>query len=113
MLLVRSVSLFFFSSRRRHTRWPRDWSSDVCSSDLQHIQDDVRAELTTSITDAIDARTEQGEDPETAERAVLTELGDPAVLAAEYVDRPLHLIGPRSEERRVGKEGRARWVPCG
>src|SRR6266702_5089924 len=22
--------LFFFSSRRRHTRWPRDWSSDVC-----------------------------------------------------------------------------------
>src|SRR6266508_479577 len=27
-------SLFFFSSRRRHTRWPHDWSSDVCSSDL-------------------------------------------------------------------------------
>src|SRR5690625_5883179 len=27
-------SSFFFSSRRRHTRWPRDWSSDVCSSDL-------------------------------------------------------------------------------
>src|SRR5690625_7563795 len=25
---------FFFPSRRRHTRWPRDWSSDVCSSDL-------------------------------------------------------------------------------
>src|SRR6266702_5476571 len=24
----------FFSRRRRHTRWPRDWSSDVCSSDL-------------------------------------------------------------------------------
>src|SRR5215510_11325936 len=29
-----STLLFFFSSRRRHTRWPRDWSSDVCSSDL-------------------------------------------------------------------------------
>src|SRR5437870_12416121 len=26
--------VLFFSSRRRHTRWPRDWSSDVCSSDL-------------------------------------------------------------------------------
>src|SRR5437660_3546520 len=25
---------FIFSSSRRHTRWPRDWSSDVCSSDL-------------------------------------------------------------------------------
>src|SRR5437870_4709019 len=31
--------IFFFSSRGRHTRWPRDWSSDVCSSDL------VRQEL--------------------------------------------------------------------
>src|SRR5271166_1537202 len=31
--MLRSV-FFFFSSRRRHTRWPRDWSSDVCSSDL-------------------------------------------------------------------------------
>src|SRR5207253_3954355 len=29
--------LFFFSSRRRHTRWPRDWSSDVCSSDLDRL----------------------------------------------------------------------------
>src|SRR5215510_4709880 len=28
---------FFFSSRRRHTRWPRDWSSDVCSSDLRWL----------------------------------------------------------------------------
>src|SRR5690606_40415374 len=28
------LSLFFFSSRRRHTRFSRDWSSDVCSSDL-------------------------------------------------------------------------------
>src|SRR5690625_5460602 len=28
------LTCFFFSSRRRHTRWPRDWSSDVCSSDL-------------------------------------------------------------------------------
>src|SRR5690625_215161 len=26
--------MYCFSSRRRHTRWPRDWSSDVCSSDL-------------------------------------------------------------------------------
>src|SRR5690625_6157600 len=28
---------FFSSSRRRHTRWPRDWSSDVCSSDLNTL----------------------------------------------------------------------------
>src|SRR5690606_40234243 len=30
-------SFFFFSSRRRHTRFSRDWSSDVCSSDLNSI----------------------------------------------------------------------------
>src|SRR5439155_15495643 len=31
------MKLIFFSSRRRHTRWPRDWSSDVCSSDLDTL----------------------------------------------------------------------------
>src|SRR5437763_4599791 len=31
---MRSSCLFFFSSRRRHTRYIGDWSSDVCSSDL-------------------------------------------------------------------------------
>src|SRR5690606_40281499 len=31
---LQSNLLFFFSSRRRHTRFSRDWSSDVCSSDL-------------------------------------------------------------------------------
>src|SRR3712207_975005 len=31
-----SIYIFFFSSRRRHTRYWRDWSSDVCSSDLYH-----------------------------------------------------------------------------
>src|SRR5437870_4165470 len=34
---------FFFSSRRRHTRWPRDWSSDVCSSDLPEFDGGVAA----------------------------------------------------------------------
>src|SRR5439155_16607726 len=34
---------FFFSSRRRHTRWPRDWSSDVCSSDLQMLRLELEA----------------------------------------------------------------------
>src|SRR5690606_40577021 len=33
---------FFFSSRRRHTRFSRDWSSDVCSSDLaETLRDDL------------------------------------------------------------------------
>src|SRR5690625_4485896 len=49
--------IFFFSSRRRHTRWPRDWSSDVCSSDLvkfssgQPIIDQVMEIVTGSAAD--------------------------------------------------------------
>ena len=58
-------------------------------------QEDVRAELEGSIADAVDARLDQGEEPASAERAVLTALGDPAALAAGYADRPLHLLGPR------------------
>src|SRR5690606_41156893 len=34
LLYLSMPSVFFFSSRRRHTRFSRDWSSDVCSSDL-------------------------------------------------------------------------------
>ncbi|WP_101847293.1 permease prefix domain 1-containing protein [Zhihengliuella sp. ISTPL4] len=59
------------------------------------MQDDVRAELEAAIADAVDARIEIGEDPESAERSALTALGDPGILAAGYAERPLHLIGPR------------------
>src|SRR5690606_40894136 len=34
-------AVFFFSSRRRHTRFSRDWSSDVCSSDLDEVKERI------------------------------------------------------------------------
>src|SRR5438105_9372433 len=37
LLSLCSLFFFFFSSRRRHTRSTRDWSSDVCSSDLSPL----------------------------------------------------------------------------
>src|SRR3712207_7423315 len=48
IIVKRDVSLkfilfFFFSSRRRHTRYWRDWSSDVCSSDLGPVQAELVA----------------------------------------------------------------------
>jgi hypothetical protein len=52
-------------------------------------------ELRERIGDAVDAHVEGGAAPADAEHAALVELGDPAVLAASYVDRPLQLIGPR------------------
>src|SRR6266550_6337592 len=36
---MRLLYFFFFSSRRRHTRCSRDWSSDVCSSDLLRVRE--------------------------------------------------------------------------
>ncbi|MET0828833.1 MAG: permease prefix domain 1-containing protein [Microbacterium sp.] len=58
-------------------------------------RDDLGAELRASIDDQVDARVGEGEPHSDAERAVLTELGDPDKLAAGYTDRPLYLIGPR------------------
>ena len=61
----------------------------------EDLRGEVEPELRASITDAVDARVAQGDDPESAERAVLNDLGDPVVLAAGYADRPLQLIGPK------------------
>lgn len=58
-------------------------------------RDDLSAELRASIDDQIDARVDAGEPQDAAERAVLTELGDPDKLAAGYLERPLWLVGPR------------------
>src|SRR5699024_11962166 len=49
-----NIYLFFFSSRRRHTRSKRDWSSDVCSSDLEIEQDEgrpIEAEIEDEVND--------------------------------------------------------------
>ncbi|MGC5221059.1 permease prefix domain 1-containing protein [Micromonospora sp. DT81.3] len=56
---------------------------------------DLTTELEASIGDAIDARVHGGEPRADAERAVLTDLGDPDKLAADYTDRPTFLVGPR------------------
>src|SRR6267154_2974947 len=45
---ISDVSAFFFSSRRRHTRWTGDWSSDVCSSDLGP-RTNARGELSSCV----------------------------------------------------------------
>src|SRR5256884_4232168 len=93
---------FFFSSRRRHTRCSRDWSSDVCSSDLidllfidgDHEYEAVRRDF-------------EDWSPHLREGGIIifhdtngSWLG-PTQLAREQ----------RSEERRVGKECRSRWSP--
>src|SRR5690606_40765477 len=80
---------FFFSSRRRHTRFSRDWSSDVCSSDLQgapHVG-------------------------EKRARVQLAPLQRHRHARRRGPVRAVALGRVRSEERRVGKECRSRWAP--
>src|SRR5438105_10961639 len=76
---------FFFSSRRRHTRSTRDWSSDVCSSDLSSTR---RTRSLAPVEHLI------------ARDRVLRVDDDVELLPRD-----------RSEERRVGKECRSRWAP--
>src|SRR5438105_15434289 len=90
---------FFFSSRRRHTRSTRDWSSDVCSSDLWQLAPRAMYNLMQ------EAR-KSGLD-------VVTQAELLFITAKEVLNhRFLYLHGrDRSEERRVGKEWRARRSP--
>src|SRR5260221_3244848 len=96
-------SLFFFSSRRRHTRSLCDWSSDVCSSDLKYEGTvkgpDGDVHMTLVLVD--DAGRFSGS--ATAPQGVLKVVK--GGLAAGL------LTLERSEERRVGKECRSRWSP--
>src|SRR2546430_8571944 len=99
---VREVLVFFFfSSRRRHTRFDCDWSSDVCSSDLPPVPDRLFIwHLGKS-------------------RKVATlDMPNSKIGKVEVPIRPFFgTIGTapggkeRSEERRVGKECRSRWSP--
>src|SRR5690606_39619824 len=99
-----SISLFFFfSSRRRHTRFSRDWSSDVCSSDL-----DPLAEIDHALGLLEAAGAVGGVAGAVVQQCVGSQLGA-AQAAGPGLDRTQQ--GARSEERRVGKEGRSRWAP--
>src|SRR5207247_7978658 len=92
-VLLTYLNVFFFSSRRRHTRSTRDWSSDVCSSDLIAIEYKVYREgpLTVLFLHGWGNAASAWDDLVTSTRNV----------------RPDD--GSRSEERRVGKECRSGW----
>src|SRR5260370_2424973 len=93
---------FFFSSRRRHTRFKCDWSSDVCSSDL------FGASLTVGVADV---RTLPEQVGGVFDAAIACDNALPHLLADDDLLRGVSGMAARSEERRVGKECRSRWSP--
>src|SRR5690606_39514552 len=96
---------FFFSSRRRHTRFSRDWSSDVCSSDLvarecrQTINPTSRAQSTVN----------DGSLHEVLDKLLITLGNSGRGVKMAQVLWPNRRELTRSEERRVGKEWSSRW----
>src|SRR5690606_39810623 len=95
----------FFSSRRRHTRFSRDWSSDVCSSDLCGVK-------ARFIFSAFYGVIEDGPDVEFVQRGYRLAAVVERFAAAELFEKRLFYkikyrqMERRSEERRVGKECR-------
>src|SRR2546422_7756105 len=101
---------FFFSSRRRHTRCSRDWSSDVCSSDLgpvdrKMIINALNSGASVFMADFEDANSPTWDNNVRGQRNLMDTADGTIALAGGGPD------GKRSEERRVGKEGRSRWAP--
>src|SRR2546430_10924767 len=94
------VVFFFFSSRRRHTRFDCDWSSDVCSSDLVP---DVLEDVPLADPHVLDLL--PGSVRQAARLLPAQGLGQ----VRESLLEPN--VRVRSEERRVGKECRSRWSP--
>src|SRR5260370_4739659 len=94
---------FFFSSRRRHTRFKCDWSSDVCSSDLP-------ASSNSRGPAQPHGRFGGGAGPRLL---LLAGVGLTWIIPALWNHTFLWamLLWDRSEERRVGKECRSRWAP--
>src|SRR5204863_6393006 len=85
---------FFFSSRRRHTRSLRDWSSDVCSSDLQI---------------GGFSESDSSNPPIWLIRVRCANTVGVATHALPVTSPSSIQPDQRSEERRVGKECRSRW----
>src|SRR5690606_39898955 len=97
-----------FSSRRRHTRFSRDWSSDVCSSDLSQRNGTLYVGVTRDLPKRIHEHrsgiTGGFTNKYGVYRLVFAEPHDSAVAAIQREKNIKH----RSEERRVGKESRDR-----
>src|SRR5437868_15485166 len=97
MSLHLASTLFFFSSRRRHTRSKRDWSSDVCSSDLSDADEFFR------LADALVAKNIDGLDGITAtDLRIAKQLADSAEIGrASCRERVQIMVG---EELKITKD---------
>src|SRR5260370_1453975 len=103
------VASFFFSSKRRNTKFKCDWSSDVCSSDLPPpaLPCRLRGRKVPGMGDAGRTRRKAAGEEQAAERDPSRRQGRAGGGALPELQVGVH----RSEERRVGKERRSRWSP--
>src|SRR5690606_39756846 len=102
------------SSRRRHTRFSRDWSSDVCSSDLHFLPLLYTAGLASVADRPVDTLVEGYAYGSLSMTSYTLGARCPGSSPGGEGAAPLETdLPPRSEERRVGKEWRSGWPPWG
>src|SRR5439155_10816431 len=100
-----------------HTRWPRDWSSDVCSSDLTASRAAAAPEGAHAAAAAREAVRRSGRTvtgfsgPWHQVVAARAALGLGAAPTTKNSRDELYVLDLRSEERRVGKERRSVVTP--
>src|ERR1017187_10960889 len=97
-----SLPGFFFSSRRRHTRYIGDWSSDVCSSDLCPFATASTAvggaaALKLSMCEPSASFSQAYENPDSSEYCIMSPKGGSVMTKSKLLGDRF----PRSEERRV------------
>src|SRR5207253_6999865 len=97
-------------SRRRHTRWPRDWSSDVCSSDLRNNLNSALSKIRICLQATRANRFGFSTAHYSNYFAGPGRLLESRVRSAKSTEpaRQLKRRAPRSEERRVGKKNRSK-----
>src|SRR5690606_39446413 len=94
----------FFSSRRRHTRFSRDWSSDVCSSDLGNLEDfGLEAKRLADSFEVASIAAKRLGVPHSSQ--AINAMKFYALVGAHSSAVRMGQEVVRSEERRVGKEG--------
>src|SRR5258707_6060657 len=102
--------VFFFSSRRRHTRYWRDWSSDVCSSDLDRKSvSPTNAFVFLPYNRRLRSANRFAASFAVNHMAEISNLGSWEAGRRDALPPKRRGEGERSEERRVGEEGRSRW----
>src|SRR5690554_7013903 len=115
MMCVSFVFFFFFSGRRRHTRCGRDWSSDVCSSDLHDFAPGDTLQVNVKVVEGTRERLQayEGVCIARAGGGLNENFTVRKISYGEGVERVFPLYSPLVDSIKVVRRGRVRRAKIG